>query len=452
MRVLLFILSLGIVFHLKAQKPPINVLFVMDGSSSMTKKWGKEDKWTIAEKSLLQIADSLLKEHENLQFGLRVYGHQSLPMQNDCKDTELKLPITKNTLTQLKNSLHSVNPKGITPLAFTLEQTKIDFAGLEGQKNILVLITDGSESCLGDPCKILEILLAQEVIVKPVIIGLDIDIESLRDYHCISDVFNPHTVEEFQRNVLQVVHQAINYTTLQVRLLDENSQALQSNIPMLFFSQLADPAYTFYHKLNKQGQPDTLLIDPLPKYTLIVQTIPPIVKTGIKLSGNKHNVITLDAPTTELSVNAYFQDKNIDLIPDIPYFIKRSEEEGYIYGHEMNTSQSYLQGIYDIDVLTLPITSFRNVALNSQTKELKIDAPGRLVVNAKFPIHAALFTEINNKLVNIYTFPAHSKQEILDLQPGNYSLVYRFDHKREMTETVIENFQIKTKETVELKF
>ena len=180
MRILLCILTLCIAGILPAQEQQINVLFVVDASSSMMKKWGKEDKWTIAEKSLLQIADSLIKEHKNLQFGLRVYGHQSLPIDNDCKDTELKLPIGKNTLAKIKDRLISVNPKGITPLAYTLEQTKSDFAGLEGQKNILVLITDGSESCLGDPCEILEILLAQEVIVKPVIIGLDIDIESLR--------------------------------------------------------------------------------------------------------------------------------------------------------------------------------------------------------------------------------------------------------------------------------
>ena len=435
-----------------AQDVPINVLFVVDGSSSMLKSWGKEDKWTIAEKSLLKIADSLLRQHDNLQFGLRVYGHQSLPIANDCKDTQLKLPIAKNTLAQLKDRLISVKPKGITPLAYTLEQTKSDFAGLEGQKNILILITDGSESCLGDPCEILEILLDKQVIVKPVIIGLDIDVESLRDYHCIKDIFNPHTAVEFKRNVMHVVQQAIHYTSCQVNLLDENKAPIQTNIPMFFYSDKSNPDYTFYHRLDQNKQADTLLIEPSPIYKLVVETIPPIVKENIKLSGNRHNIISIDAHTCNLSVNVYADGEATKLIPEIPYFIKESSQSDYCYSKETNTTQSYLYGNYDIDILTLPLSQFKNVSLNSPQKELRIPAPGKLVVNAKFPIHASLFTEINNRLVNIYTFPANSKQEILDLQPGNYSLVYRFDHKRKMTETVIENVQIKSKEIIELKF
>ena len=239
---------------------------------------------------------------------------------------------------------------------------------------------------------------------------------------------------------------------MQVELLDENKKAVQTNIPMLFYADKPSPDYTFYHKLNKEGKPDTLLVDPTPRYKLVVQTIPPLVKTNVKLSGNKHNIIQIDAPTCALSVNAYQGTENIDLIPEISYFIKPSKDAEYVYSHQTNSTQEYLQGTYDIDILTLPITSLKNVALNGASKEIKIEAPGKLAVYSRYAIHAALFTEINNKLVNIYTFPANSKQEILDLQPGDYSLVYRFDHKRKMTETVIENFQIKTKETVEIKF
>jgi Ca-activated chloride channel family protein len=451
-QVALAILFLCFSCTLWSQQAPINVLFVVDASSSMLKNWGKEDKWTIAEKSLLHIADSLISKYDSLRFGLRVYGHQSLPIDNDCEDTELKLAITTNTLDQLEDRLHSVNPKGITPLAFTLEQTNIDFAGLEGQKNILILITDGSESCLGDPCAILEILLEKEVIVKPVIIGLDIDIESLRDYHCIKDVFNPHHPFEFERKIMQVVTQAISFTTLQVNLLDHLQAPNQSDIPILFYSTKEHPDYTLYHRLNDKGDADTLLIDPSPSYTLIVQTIPPIVKEGIKLKSNDHNIITIPAPTSALTIQSYHLDEKVNLIPEIPYLIKQSGSEDYFYSLESNHTQEYLYGSYDIDILSLPITRLAGVKLDKPSFEIKLAAPGKLVVNARFPIHASLFTEINNELVNIYTFPANSKQEILDLQPGAYSLVYRFDHQRSMVKTKIENIQIESKETVELKF
>ena len=453
MRILIIaILCCCFALGVNGQSTPVNVLFVMDGSSSMMKKWGKEDKWTIAEKSLLRIADSLINKNDSLRFGLRVYGHQSLPIENDCEDTELKMPIAAHSLLELKNRMMGITPKGITPLAYTLEQTQEDFAEFEGQKNILVVITDGSESCLGDPCSILEILLKQEVIIKPVIIGLDVDIESLRDYHCIKDVFNPHTPYEFEKNILRVVTQAISYTTLQVELLDGQQKPNQSNIPILFYSNSQEPDYTLYHRLDQAGNPDTLLIDPSSEYTLIIQTLPPITKKGIILKGNEHNIITIAAPTSFLEIQTMHEGERVNVISEIPYLIKQSEQSAYLFSHETNKVQSYLYGTYDIDILTLPITPITNLELNQPNYTIELPAPGKLRVNAQFPIHAALFTEINNELVNIYTFTANSRQEILDLQPGFYSLVYRFDHQRSMKETRIENIEIKSKQTVDLKF
>lgn len=445
------IFTLGLYFGLSAQETPINVLFVVDGSSSMLKKWGKEDKWTIAERSLLRMADSLTTMYDNLQFGLRVYGHQSLPIDNDCFDSELKLPIGNHTVAKLKDRLISVNPKGITPLAYTLEQTKQDFAGLEGQKNILVLITDGSESCLGDPCEILEILLEKEVIVKPVVIGLDIDVQSLKDYHCLKEVYNPHFPFDFERKVLQVVTRAINYTSLQIHLLDEFGESTQSNIPMLFYNQEQQLMYSFYHKLDKHGAPDTILVDPGTVYDISIETLPPLSLKQIKLKNNEHNLLKIAAPTCYLSILATKQDEKVELIPAIPYLIKKAGEVDYFHIGEVNTTQDYLQGVYDIDVLTTPVVRMRNVQLNKKDQQIVIEAPGKLMVNAPFPIHATLFKEINTELVNIYTFPANSKQETLDLQPGKYNLYYRFDHKRQMIETQVKVFEIQSQATVELK-
>lgn len=447
MKNLLTILLVFLTFPLKSQEN-VNVLFVLDGSSSMMKKWGTEYKWDLAEESLLNIADSLLKENKNIKFGLRVYGHQSLSIDKNCKDTELKLPIAHNTLLDLKNKLTSITPKGITPLAYTLEQTKQDFQGLEGQKNILILITDGSESCLGNPCEILEILLEKEVIVKPVIIGLDIDIESLKAYHCIEEIFNPHTPQEFERNVLQVIKQSIQFTTLQVQLLNAQKKPFQTNLPLLFFNEQNQLSYTFYHRLNINREADTLLIDPLHTYKIEVHTLPKVSYENVKLYPNKHNIIQINAPTGILNIQTTLYKQAQTTETKVPYYIKMSNDSNYFHIGSCNQNQEYLYGNYDIDVLSLPITQFKNIQINQDSVILNIPLAGELAVYSKFPIHAALFTEINNELVNIYTFPPNSKQEILDLQPGNYSLLYRFDHNKKMIETQVKNFSIQSKETL----
>jgi len=448
---LFYIFSLGFIFNASAQESPINVLFVVDASSSMLKKWGKDDKWSIAERSLLRMADSLMVMYDNLHFGLRVYGHQSLPITNDCFDSELKLPIGKHSIATLKDRLISVAPKGITPLAYTLQQTEQDFAGFEGQKNILVVITDGSESCLGDPCEILDILLKNEVIIKPVIIGLDIDVQSLQDYHCLKEIYNPHFPFDFEQKILQVVTQAINFTTLQIDLLDENDQSTQRNIPMLFYNQNKEVAYSFYHKRDGNGNPDTLLVNPSVVYDIHIETLPALWMSQVKLKNNEHNILKINAPTCTLSIIAANQNERVELIPNIPYLIKKAGETEYFHIGELNNSQDYLHGVYDIDILTLPVTRLSQISLNQNEVKIPIKAPGKLVVNAPFPMHAALFQEINTELVNIYTFPANSRQEILDLQPGKYSLYYRFDHKHEMVATQVKTFEIQSQKTVELK-
>ena len=445
---ILFLISCQIAY---SQEQPINVLFVLDASSSMYSKWGSKEKWRIAEESLILIADSLTKEYTNLKFGLRVYGHQSLPNKNDCKDTELKLPIGRHPIQQLKNTLTGTKPKGITPLAYTLEQTDLDFDNFEGERNILILITDGSESCEGDPCAILDILMKREVIVKPVIIGLDIDVESLKDYHCINEVYNPHSAVEFQKNVIQVIRQSIYYYSLQINLLDKDNNATQTNIPMLFYSDDKIPDYKFYHKFNQQNVSDTLFIEPKKNYNLVIQTLPPIFYNNINLKSNQHNIINIPAPTCNLMINTYVENEKYGLNSEIPYFIKQSNVDTFFYIFNTNQAQDYLFGTYDIEILTLPITQIKNITFNTPFKEIKIEAPGQLVLNADFGVHGSIFAEINKELINIYNFKPNSKQEILDLQPGKYHIIYRFNHKDKMVETISKVIEIKAKEIIKIK-
>jgi len=445
--IILFLLSFLLV---KSQEEQINVLFVLDASSSMYKKWGKNEKWKIAEESLITIADSLTKEHKNLNFGLRVYGSNSLPSENDCLDTELKLPIGKHEVVQLKNKLTGIKPKGITPLAYTLEQTEDDFKNFEHQRNILILITDGSESCESDPCEILQILLKREVIVKPVIIGLNIDVESLKAYDCIHEIYNPQSAIEFQKNVLQVVKNAINFSSLQVNLLDENKQPKQSNLAMFFYSDSKKPDYTFYHQINN-GQSDTLFIEPKENYTIKVQTLPPTYYHHLKLQQNQHNIVNIPAPTCNLSINTYnFEDKTLQKSA-IPYFIKTTDVDTFFYSASTNTSQKYLIGKYDIDVLTLPITRIKDFSCSEKNKEIKIQAAGQLIIQKDFNAYGSIFVEVNKELINIYDLSPNSKQEILDLQPGKYQLVYRFVHDEKMEQSKQKIFEIKTKEFIKIK-
>jgi Ca-activated chloride channel family protein len=55
-------------------KPLTRILFVFDASQSMYGRWQSDTKFSIASRLFINILDSL-KNIQNLQIALRVYGH-----------------------------------------------------------------------------------------------------------------------------------------------------------------------------------------------------------------------------------------------------------------------------------------------------------------------------------------------------------------------------------------
>jgi Ca-activated chloride channel family protein len=70
------------------------ILFVFDASNSMNGYWERQRKIEIASALLSESLDNL-EGADNLELGLRVYGHQTKHVQGqqDCDDTELVVAI-----------------------------------------------------------------------------------------------------------------------------------------------------------------------------------------------------------------------------------------------------------------------------------------------------------------------------------------------------------------------
>ena len=133
----------------KEKPPPLTrILFVLDGSQSMYGRWQSDIKMNIAQNLLSNLLDSL-KDVENIQLALRVYGHQKTYPPQDCNDTRLVVPFADGNALRIKNQLRYIKPKGTTPIAFALEQSASDFPDCEECRNIIILITDGLEECGG---------------------------------------------------------------------------------------------------------------------------------------------------------------------------------------------------------------------------------------------------------------------------------------------------------------
>ncbi len=156
----------------------INIELVLDASGSMAKEIDGKTMMDIAKESIVQILDSL---PENANVGLRVYGHKGNNTKagkaESCNSSELIHPIEKLNVAAIKEKLAPITSTGWTPIAKSIELGAKDFEQFQDKKdlNILYIISDGIESCDGDPIQAAKNV--QNLGVKPImgIVGFNVN-------------------------------------------------------------------------------------------------------------------------------------------------------------------------------------------------------------------------------------------------------------------------------------
>ena len=153
---------------------------VFDASNSM---WGQlqgQAKISIAQDILQDALEGLPND---LNLALRAYGHRDRRELRNCADSELLVPFASRNREQISQEISKLKPRGQTPLAYALKQIATDFAGFHGERAV-VLVTDGIESCGGDPVAVARSLREQDIRVHVIGFGLgseeDEDLTSLQ--------------------------------------------------------------------------------------------------------------------------------------------------------------------------------------------------------------------------------------------------------------------------------
>jgi len=407
----------------KLQIPKTRILFIFDASQSMYGFWDKSRKIKIARDVLKRMVDSL-DNLENVQLGLRVYGHQSEVPPQDCNDTRLEVPFAPNNGSKIKHKLNYIRAKGTTPIAHSLEQAQHDFPECKQCRNIIILITDGREACEGDPCAVSNELQKKGIILKPFVIGIGLDPNFKHTFECVGDFYNTPSKDKFKHALDVVITKILNTTTAQVNLLDDYGKPSETNVGMTFYDHLSEKVlYNFVHTLNYKGNPDTLTLDPLVTYDLVVHTLPEVRKDSITLNPGKHNMIGLDAPQGMLNLKC----PNSNQYRNLKFLIKEKGSHQLLNVQKINEIEKYIVGKYDIEVLTVPRISLKDVEIRqSHTTKIKIPQPGILNILREGSGYGSLFQKKdNNKLKWILNFsPNHEKQSLI-LQPGEYEITYR---------------------------
>lgn len=431
-----------------AQTPPnTRILFIFDASQSMMAFWESDRKITIARNTLISIIDSL--EHlENVQMGLRLYGHQSPVPPQDCSDTRLEVPFGKNNAAKIRQKLRFVNPKGTTPIAGSLEAGAKDFPqDCHNCRNIIILITDGIEACDGDPCEVSLELQKKGIALKPFVIGIGIDEGFRKTFECIGHYYNAADEERFAEVMEVVISQALNSTTAQVNLLDINGDPTESNVNMTFSDHFSGKIiYNFIHTINHRGVPDTLVLDHLVTYDMRVHTLPPVDVKDFKVYVGKHTVIAADCPqgTLLVKVDGSSQYRGLQ------YLIRQSGKMETLNIQEINKEEKYLVGKYDLEVPILPRLNIDGVKIDqSTTTTVTIPRPGILNLLKGAPGFGSIYVVRSNTDQEwVCNLDPNVKNETLVLQPGSYRVVYRAQNARQILFTINRRFEIKSGSSV----
>jgi Ca-activated chloride channel family protein len=163
------------------------VLLVLDVSGSMNEPIATGGtKLAAAKRALKQVADSL---PPGTEVGLRVYGSKiAEPKSRNpkaCTDTQLVMPLGPLDKSTMYRAVDSFTAKGETPIAYSMQKSVADL-GAEG-KRVLVLISDGEETCAKDPCPAARRLASEGVNLQFNAIGLAVNSKARKQLQCIAE-------------------------------------------------------------------------------------------------------------------------------------------------------------------------------------------------------------------------------------------------------------------------
>jgi len=127
-----------------------SVLLILDASGSMNAKLPNgETRIAVAQRAIKGVAGFVPAQ---AQLALRMYGAQSPASQKNCQDTNLAVPFGPASANAgpITASVDGAKAQGYTPIAFSLGQAANDFPA-DAKERVIVLVSDGKETCQGDP-------------------------------------------------------------------------------------------------------------------------------------------------------------------------------------------------------------------------------------------------------------------------------------------------------------
>jgi von Willebrand factor type A domain len=164
-----------------------SIALILDASGSMNAKLASGQ--TRIEAAKAAVAAFVDKLDPKTRLSYRVYGHQSPTKDKNCKDSELLVDFgaagaNKNAILA---KTKDVKAQGYTPITHVIQLAAADVAKEPGARAV-VLVSDGKETCEGDPCAAAKALADADAKLVIHTIGFNVDAAARFQLQCIAKV------------------------------------------------------------------------------------------------------------------------------------------------------------------------------------------------------------------------------------------------------------------------
>lgn len=414
------------------------VLFVLDGSGSMEASWGvNESRMDVAKRILTKLVDSL-RVNNDLELALRVYGHRFSREANNCNDSKLEVPFAAKNHNAIINKIQEIKPRGVTPISNSLLQATNDFPSGKGYRNILILITDGIESCGADPCAVSVELQRKGVFLRPFIIGLGI--KGGKALECMGKYIDSENENTFNQVLNESIETTFAKTTVSIELLNGQNLPTESNINISFLNSMTGTsAYEFVHYRDKQGRPDSVQIDPVLTYHIVTNTLPQVIVRDLSIINGQHNVIRIKVPQGSLVVKPESRGYSFSIL------VREKDKAELLNQQKSGESYRYLAGDYEVETLTLPKRIFQVKIEADKVKTITIPQTGLVNVNTLSFGYGSLFEITDTGETKwVCNLDENTSMHSYNLLPGSYKISFRVKQASGSKYTAIKTFEVKS--------
>lgn len=420
------------------------ILFVLDASGSMNAVWENNLSRMDAAKNILSKLIDSLRTNQNLELALRVYGHRYPRQANNCKDSFLEVPFGTKNHNTIINKIKDIKPLGTTPITYSLQEAAKDFPpNASGYRNIIILITDGIESCGGDPCETSIEFQKKGIFLRPFVIGLGL--KGSEVLNCVGQFVNSENTNNFNTTLNKTIETTFAKTTVSVELLDETNKATETNINISFLNSATGTAsYEFIHYLDPKGNPDTVQIDPVLSYDVVANTVPPVIRKNVHIINGKHNIISIPVPQGAIVVKQEARSRG-----EVTAVIREKGKSEILNIQKGGDFFRYLKGNYEVETLTLPRRIFQVDVKANEVFTITLPTPGLVNLNSISKGYGSLF-EISKDGTQkwIYNLDQNVAQQSLTLLPGVYKVAFRVNTAKGSKYTGVKTFEVKSGKTL----